>query len=91
MIGVSIQQMINKTKKYLKNIAKTHTKTETKLIVKKLVQHSDLTEIEKWLIYYTYGEDRMVINTCRKLGLQETQYYVTQNIALTKLYYILGL
>ena len=83
--------MINKTKKYLKNIAKTHSLTETKQIIKKLVEHPDLTETEKWLIYYTYGEGRMVVNTCRKLGLQETQYYVTQNLALTKLYYILHL
>lgn len=83
--------MINKTKKYLKNIAKTHSLSETKQIIKKLVEHPDFTEIEKWLIYYAYGEGRMVVNTCRKLGLQETQYYVTQNLALTKLYYILHL
>lgn len=75
--------MINKTKKYLKTLSKAE--------IKKLVEHPDLTETEKWLIYYTYGEGRMVVNTCRKLGLQETQYYVTQNLALTKLYYILHL
>lgn len=83
--------MIQKVKKYLKDIAKNHTQTETKQIVKKLVQHPDLTEIEKWLIYYTYGEDRMVINTCYKLGLSEAQFFNTQRVALTKLYYILGL
>lgn len=75
--------MINKTKKYLKTLSKAE--------IKKLIEHPDLTEIEKWLIYYCYGEKRMVVNTCRKLGLQETQYYVTQNLALTKLYYILHL
>ena len=75
--------MIRKVKKYLKTLSKDE--------IKKLVQHPDLTEIEKWLIYYAYGENRMVVNTCRKLGLQETQYYVTQNLALTKLYYILHL
>ena len=75
--------MINKAKKYLKTLSKAE--------IKKLIEHPDLTEIEKWLIYYTYGENRMVVNTCRKLGLQETQYYVTQNLALTKLYYILHL
>lgn len=75
--------MVGKVKKYLKTLSKDE--------IKKLVQHPDLTEIEKWLIYYTYGENRMVINTCRKLGLQETQYYVTKNLALTKLYYILHL
>lgn len=83
--------MINKAKKYLKNIAKTHTLTETKEIIKKLVDHPDLTEIEKWLIYYTYGEDRMVANTCAKLGLSEAQFYILQKMALLKLYYILEL
>lgn len=83
--------MQSKVKKYLKNIAKTHSLTETKQIVKKLVEHPDLTEIEKWLIYYTYGEDRMVANTCAKLGLGECDFYFKQKLALTKLYYILGL
>lgn len=80
--------MVGKVKKYLKNIAKTHSRTETKQIVKKLVQHPDLTEIEKWLIYYTYGEDRMVANTCAKLGLSEPQFHIIQKMALLKLYYI---
>lgn len=80
--------MINKAKKYLKNIAKTHTRTETKQIIKKLVQHPDLTEIEKWLIYYAYGEGRMVVNTCRKLAISEAQYRIIQQMALLKLYYI---
>lgn len=80
--------MINKAKKYLKNIAKTHTLTETKKIVKKLVDHPDLTEIEKWLIYYTYGEGRMIINTCYKLAISEAQYRILHQMALLKLYYI---
>ena len=80
--------MVGKVKKYLKNIAKTHSLTETKQIIKKLVEHPDLTEIEKWLIYYCYGERRMVVNTCRKLGISYAQYTITKNIALTKLYYI---
>ena len=75
--------MINKVKKYLKTLAKED--------IKKLVQHPDLTEIEQWLIYYTYGEKRMVINTCRKLGLGECAYYFKKQIALIKLYYILKL
>lgn len=83
--------MINKTKKYLNNIAKTHTLTETKQIIKKLVEHPDFTEIEKWLIYYTYGEGRMVANTCAKLSISERQFYLLRNIVLIKLYYILGL
>ena len=70
---------------------KTYLKSKSRSEVKQIVQHPDLTEIEKWLIYYTYGEDRMVINTCYKLGLSEAQYFNTQKLALTKLYYILGL
>lgn len=75
--------MVGKVKKYLKTLSKAE--------IKKLVEHPDLTEIEKWLIYYTYGEGRMVVNTCRKLGLSDAQYYITQNLALTKLYYILNI
>ena len=83
--------MVGKTKKYLKNIAKTHSLTETKQIIKKLVEHPDFTETEKWLIYYTYGEDRMVANTCNKLSISERQFHFMRDVALTKLYYILGL
>jgi DNA-directed RNA polymerase specialized sigma subunit len=79
--------VINKTKKYLKNIAKTHTLTETKQIIKKLVEHPDFAETEKWLIYYTYGEGRMVVNTCRKLAISESEYRLYHKMALLKLYY----
>lgn len=72
--------MVGRVKKYLKTLTKDE--------IKKLVQHPDLTETEKWLIYYTYGEKRMVINTCRKLGLSEPQFHITQKLALLKLYYI---
>ena len=72
--------MINKTKKYLKTLSKAE--------IKKLIEHPDLTEIEKWLIYYTYGEKRMVVNTCRKLAISEAQYRIIQQMALLKLYYI---
>ena len=71
--------------------AKRHLKTLSKEEIKVLVKHPDLTEIEKWLIYYTFGEDRMVVNTCRKLAISEAQYYIIQNLALTKLYYILNI
>lgn len=54
--------MINKTKKYLKTLSKAE--------IKKLIEHPDLTEIEKWLIYYTYGEGRMAANTSAKLGYE---------------------
>ena len=79
--------MINKAKKYLKNIAKTHTLTETKQIIRELVEHPDFTNIEKWLIYYCYGEDRMVVNTCRKLAISESEYRLFHKMALLKLYY----
>lgn len=72
--------MVNKVKKYLKTLSKDE--------IKKLVQHPDLTEIEKWLIYYCYGEKRMVVNTCRKLAISEAQYRIIQQMALLKLYYI---
>ena len=72
--------MINKTKKYLKTLSKAE--------IKKLIEHPDLTEIEKWLIYYCYAEKRMVVNTCRKLAISEAQYRIIQQMALLKLYYI---
>lgn len=75
--------MKNKTKKYLKE--------RTRYEVKQIVNHPDLTEEEKWLIYYTYGEDRYVLNTCAKLNISERQFFNIQNQALIKLYYILKL
>ena len=79
--------MINKVKKYLKSdgVFKNRDK------IKQIVNHPDLSEEERWLIYYTYGEDRFVINTARKLNISERQFHTIQNIALTKLYYILKL
>ena len=59
--------MINKVKKYLKSdgVFKNRDK------IKQIVNHPDLSEEERWLIYYTYGEDRFVINTARKLNISE--------------------
>lgn len=75
-----VNGMIRKVKKYLKTLSKAE--------IKKLIEHPDLTEIEKWLIYYCYGEKRMVVNTCRKLAISEAQYRIIQQMALLKLYYI---
>lgn len=75
--------MIDRVKKHLKTLSKED--------IKVIIEHPDLTEIEKWLIYYTFAEKRMVINTCYKLALSEPQFYITKRIALTKLYYILDL
>ena len=73
--------MIRQIKKYLKS--------KTKEEIKQIVQHPDLSETEKWLIYYTYAEKRMVINTCHKLSISERHYHFLKTIALIKLYYIL--
>ena len=72
--------MVNKTKKYLKTLSKAE--------IKKLIEHPDLTEIEKWLVYYCFAENRMVVNTCRKLGISYAQYTIVKKMALLKLYYI---
>ena len=75
--------MKNKTKKYLKSL--------TKYQIKDIVKHPDLTELERWLIYYTYGEDRYVLNTCVKLNISERQFHNIKDQVLIKLYYILHL
>lgn len=75
--------MKNKVKKFLKN--------KTRAEIKEIVNHPDLTETEKWIIYYTFGEDRYVINTCAKLSISERNFYNIKDQALIKLYYILKL
>ena len=83
--------MRNKVKLYFKTLAKECNKTELKEKIKNIINHPDLTEEERWLIYYTYGEERMVLNTCYKLHVSERQFHNIKDIALTKLYYILKL
>lgn len=75
--------MIRKVKKYLKTLTKEE--------IKRIIQHPDLTEEERWIIYYTFAEKRMVINTCYKLSISERQFYIIKDKGLIKLYYILGL
>ena len=75
--------MIKKIKSYLKTLDKNE--------IKNIIRHPDLTELEKWLVYYTYGEKRMVINTCMKLNISRPQYHIIQTISLIKLYYILDI
>ena len=75
--------MKNKVKKFLK------TKSESE--IKEIIQHQDLTEDEKWIIFYTFAKDRMVLNTCMKLNISERQYHILKDQALIKLYYILNL
>lgn len=69
--------MIRKVKKYLKTLSKAE--------IKKLIEHPDLTEIEKWLIYYCFAENRMVVNTCRKLGISYAQYTIVKKNGSSKI------
>ena len=75
----------------MKNKVKKYLKTKTRLEIKEIVKHPDLTELEKWIIYYTFGEDRYVVNTCAKLSISERQFFNIKDQALIKLYYILKL
>ena len=59
--------------------------------IENIITHPDLTHDERWLIYHIYGKQRMVVNVCHKLHMSEPQFYITQKLALTKLYYILEL
>ena len=40
----------------MKDKVKNYLKSLNKYQIKELVNHPDLTEEERWLIYYTYGE-----------------------------------
>ncbi len=75
----------------MKNKVKKYLRTKNRYEIKEIVNHNDLTEDEKWLIYYTFGEDRLVLNTCAKLNISERQFHNIKDIALIKLNYILGL
>jgi hypothetical protein len=75
--------MIDKVKKHLKTLSKAE--------IKQIIEHPDLTELERWIIYYTFAEKRMVINTCYKLSISERQFFIIKDKGLIKLYYILGL
>lgn len=75
--------MIHTVKKYLKS------KTEAEIA--EIIKHRDLTDEERWLIYYTFVKNRMVPNTCAKLYMSESKFYKVQDRALIKLYYILKL
>lgn len=67
---------------------KRFLKDKDKLQIKSLLDHPDFTEQERWVICYTFGENRMVVNTCMKLYLSQSQFHKIQNTALLKLYYI---
>lgn len=77
--------MKNKVKKYLKNLYQTKQTQK----IRALANHPDPNEDEKWLIIYTFAEDRMVANTANKLNVSERKFYNIQDSALIKLYYII--
>lgn len=70
---------------------------DTKLILKslpstqrdELFNHPDFTYIEKWILRYTYFDNRLVANTCMKLNISKAQYFINKLVLDTKLYYIL--
>lgn len=75
----------------MKDKVKNYLKSLNKYQIKELVNHPDLTEEERWLIYYTYGEKRYILNTATKLNMSERKFYTVRDEALIKLYYILKL
>ena len=75
----------------IKTKVKKFLKTKTENYIKEVIKHPDLTDEERWIIYYTYAKDRMVLNTCAKLSISEGTYFNIRNQALIKLYYILKL
>ena len=55
--------------------------------IEKVLKLSDLTDCEYWVLYYSIIKKRMVQNTCEKLSISESQYYIIQKIALLKVEY----
>lgn len=52
--------------------------------IKKVLELSDLSEMEYWVLHYGVVENRMVENTCAKLSISRAQYFIIQNLALVK-------
>ena len=74
-----------------KQIAKRYLKTLSPDKIEEISRHPDLTDLEHWILYYTYAKQRLVVNTCMKLNISERQFFILLSEALTKLYYILEL
>ena len=74
----------------LKAKIKEHLKQADKTEIKKLIKNSDLTELEYWVLYYNYIENRMVENTCMKLNISRAYYFIIKNRALIKLHFIIN-
>ena len=79
--------IINKVKAYLKSDEIFKNKAK----IKEIISNPDLTEEEKWIIYYTYAEDLYAINIAIKLNMSERRFHMIKDNALIKLYYILKL
>lgn len=78
---------MNTTKQLLKCLAKNK---ET-LVLRDILEKSNLTELEYWVLYYAFidgnGQGRMVENTCNKLGIGKSKYHTTLNEGLIKVDY----
>lgn len=68
---------------------KKKLKSMTKSELRALFEKAELEENEKWLLKYAYIDERLVLNTCRKLNISESTYHRMLPIALTKIYYTL--
>lgn len=72
-----------------KQEVKRKLKEMSKPDLRVLFEKAELEDIEKWLLKYAYIEERMVLNTCMKLGVSESTYHKILDIALVKVYYTL--
>lgn len=66
---------------------KQYLKHADKAKIRKMLKESDLSELEYWVIYYGYVENRMVENICMKLNISRAYYFIIKNKALIKLHY----
>lgn len=73
-------------KQYLKFYSKYK---EGRIKLRKLFQiaknKKDITEIDYWILIYSFAECRMVENTCAKIGISKTTYHNILNVALVKI------
>ena len=68
---------------------KKKLKEMSKAELRALFEKAELEETEKWLLRYAYIDERMVLNTCRKLNMSESRYHRMLPVALTKVHYTL--
>ena len=68
---------------------KKKLKSMSSVELKELMNKSNLTDLEYWLIKYAYIDERLVLNTCAKLNISESTYHRMLPMALIKIYYTL--